>query len=154
MHYKIIKWYIKKGYKILVWLYTYRYVCETEMTCSVMLDSLGSCGLKPTRLLCPWDSPGKNVGVSCHAHLQGFFPTQGWNPGSPALQADTFTSESLGKPRYIFFWCSVSKLCLTLCDPMDFSMPSLPVPHHLPEFAQFMSIESGMHICTEGLKNT
>ena len=28
-------------------------------------------------------------------------------------------------------------LCLTLCDPMDFSTPGLPVPHHLPKFAQF-----------------
>ena len=33
------------------------------------------------RLLCPWDSPGKNTGVGCHALLQGIFPTQGWNPG-------------------------------------------------------------------------
>ena len=23
-------------------------------------------GLEPTRLLCPWDSPGKNTGVGCH----------------------------------------------------------------------------------------
>ena len=28
-------------------------------------------------LLYPWDSPGKNTGVSCHALLQGIFPTQG-----------------------------------------------------------------------------
>ena len=33
------------------------------------------------RLLCPWDSPGKNTGVGCHALLQGIFPTQGSNPG-------------------------------------------------------------------------
>ena len=26
---------------------------------------------QPTRLLCPWDSPGKNTGVSCHFLLQG-----------------------------------------------------------------------------------
>ena len=32
-----------------------------------------------TRLLCPWDSPGKNTGVDCHAFLQGIFPTQGLN---------------------------------------------------------------------------
>ena len=25
---------------------------------------------KPTRLLCPWDSPGKNTGVGCHFLLQ------------------------------------------------------------------------------------
>ena len=34
----------------------------------------------PTRLLCPWDSPGKNTGVGCHALLQGIFPAQGSNP--------------------------------------------------------------------------
>ena len=27
--------------------------------------------------LCPWNSPGKNTGVGCHALLQGIFPTQG-----------------------------------------------------------------------------
>ena len=31
---------------------------------------------------------------------------------------------------------SVAQSCLTLCDPMDFSMPGLPVLHHLPELAQ------------------
>ena len=37
-------------------------------------------GLKPARLICPWDSPGKNTGVGCHALLQGIFPTQESNP--------------------------------------------------------------------------
>ena len=32
---------------------------------------------------CPWDSPGKNTGVGCHAFLQGIFPVQGLNPGLP-----------------------------------------------------------------------
>ena len=27
----------------------------------------------------PWNSPGKNTGVGCHALLQGIFPTQGSN---------------------------------------------------------------------------
>ena len=30
-----------------------------------------------TRLLCPWDSTGKNTGVSCHFVFQGIFATQG-----------------------------------------------------------------------------
>ena len=30
---------------------------------------------------CPWDFPGKNTGVGCHALLQGISPTQGSNPG-------------------------------------------------------------------------
>ena len=29
---------------------------------------------------CPWDSPGKDTGVGCHALLQGIFLTQGLNP--------------------------------------------------------------------------
>ena len=31
-------------------------------------------------LLCPWNSPGKNIGVGCHSLLQGIFPNQGSNP--------------------------------------------------------------------------
>ena len=37
--------------------------------------------IEPTRLLCPWDSPGKNTGVDYRAFLQGIFPTQGSNSG-------------------------------------------------------------------------
>ena len=32
--------------------------------------------------------------------------------------------------------CSVTKSCLNLCHPRDCSTPGLPVPHHLPRFAQ------------------
>ena len=35
--------------------------------------------LKPTRLLCPWDSPDKNTRVGSHSLLQGIFLTQGKN---------------------------------------------------------------------------
>ena len=27
---------------------------------------------QPTRLLCPWDSPGKNTGVDCHFLLHDY----------------------------------------------------------------------------------
>ena len=33
-------------------------------------------------------------------------------------------------------YCSVAQSCLILWDPMDCSMPGLPVPHHIPKFAQ------------------
>ena len=33
------------------------------------------------RLLCPWDSPGKNTGVGCHFLLQAIFLNQGSNLG-------------------------------------------------------------------------
>ena len=40
--------------------------------------------------------------------------------------------------------CCLSKSSLTLCNPMNCSMPGFPVLHYLPEFAQFISIESLM----------
>ena len=40
-----------------------------------------------------------------------------------------------------FCCCSVSKLCLIHCNPMDCSTPGLPVHYELPEFAQTLSIE-------------
>ena len=35
-----------------------------------------------------------------------------------------------------WWWCSVTKLCPTLCDPMNCSTPGFPVLRYLPEFAQ------------------
>ena len=62
-------------------------------------------GLQPTKLLRPWDSPGKNTGVGCHFLLQGIFPTQGSNPGLPALEADALTSEPPWVPNSISVYC-------------------------------------------------
>ena len=56
------------------------------ITLRVGAQSLQSCltlwpyRLQPTRFLCPWDSPGKNTGVGCHALLQGIFLNRGLNP--------------------------------------------------------------------------
>ena len=44
-------------------------------SCSVVSDSL------PARVLCPWNSPGKNTRVGYHSPLPELFPTQGSNPG-------------------------------------------------------------------------
>ena len=37
---------------------------------SVVSNSLQPHGLQPTRLLCPWDFPGKSTGVGCHCLTQ------------------------------------------------------------------------------------
>ena len=55
-------------------------------------------GLKPARLLCPWDFPGKNTGVGCHFLFQGIFPTHKLNPSLFAIAREFFTTESPGKP--------------------------------------------------------
>ena len=38
--------------------------------------------------------------------------------------------------KYHFQFSSVAQSCPTLCDPMNRSMPGLPVHHQLPEFTQ------------------
>ena len=38
--------------------------------------------------------------------------------------------------RIQFCCCSLAQLSLTLCNPLDFSMPGFPVLHYLLEFAQ------------------
>ena len=51
-------------------------------SCSTLWDSMDC---NPSRLLYPWNSPGKNTGVGSHSLLQGNFLTQGLNLGLPAL---------------------------------------------------------------------
>ena len=58
---------------------------------SVMSNSLGSHELWPAKLLCHWNSPGKNTGVG------GSSPPR-VKPRSPTLQADSLPSETPGKP--------------------------------------------------------
>ena len=60
-------------------------------------NSLRPHGLQPTRLLCPWNSPGKNPKVGSLSLLQGNLPHPEIEPGSPALQADSLLSEPPGK---------------------------------------------------------
>ena len=48
---------------------------------SVVSTSLRPHGLEAARLLCPWDSPGKNTGVGSRSLLQQIFPIQESNWG-------------------------------------------------------------------------
>ena len=53
-------------------------MCASSVT-SVVSDSLSAHGLQPSRLLCPWDSSGKNSRKDCCALLQWIFLTPGLN---------------------------------------------------------------------------
>jgi len=82
----------------------------------------------------------------------GDLPDPRIEPRSPALQTDALQCEPLGKPSWLavsFYWnvcltvhipsvqfSSVTQLCPTLCDPMNCSMPGLPVCQQLPEPTQ------------------
>ena len=65
-----------------------------------MSDSVRPHRWQPTRLPCPWDSPGKNTGVGCHFHLQ----------------CTKVKSES-----------EAAQSCSTPSDPMDCSLPGSSV---------------------------
>ena len=71
-------------------------------------------GPEPTRLLCLWDSPGKNTGAHCHFLLQGIVPTQGQNPCPRCWQADSSPLGHKGSPKLtgiltLFFHISFQK---------------------------------------------
>ena len=70
--------------------------CCRRQVSSVASDSVRPRRGQPTRLLCPWDSLGKNTGVGCHF----------------LLQCMEVKSES-----------EVAQSCTTLSDPMDCSLP-------------------------------
>ena len=65
-----------------------------------MSDSVQPHRWQPTRLPCPWDSPGKNTGVGCHFLLQ---------------------CTKMKRER------EVTQSCPTLSDPMDCSLPGSSV---------------------------
>ena len=111
-----------------------------------------------TRLPHPWDSPGKNTGVSCHFLLQCMKvksesevaqscptlsdPMDCSLPGSSVhgiFQARILDWVAISFSRISHQFSSVQfspQLCPTLCDPMNCSTPGLPVCHQFLEFTQ------------------
>ena len=77
---------------------------------------------QPTRLSCPWDSPGKNTGVGCHF----------------LLQCMKVKSES-----------EVAQLCPTISDPMDCSLPGSSI-HGIfqARVSEWGATESSGHLIT------
>ena len=78
----------------------------------------------PTRLPCPWDSPGKNTGVGCHF----------------LLQCMKVKSES-----------EAAQSCLTLSDPMDCSLPGSSIHGILQARVGCHALLQGTFL-TQGLK--
>ena len=81
---------------------------------SVVSNSLRPHGLQPAKLLCPWDSPGKNTGVGSHFLLQGIFPTQGLNWGLSLCRQILYHLSHQGSP--LIFQLLLSRLC-RICSP-------------------------------------
>ena len=97
--------------------------------------TLQSHGLRPTRLLCPWDSPGRNTGEGCHFFLHVVFPTQDG--------AHVFYVSCLGR-QVLFRWCHLGRSGGPLHSEV---LPVLDVhlPLQDPVFAE--TPEAGSHRC-------
>ena len=63
--------------------------------------SVVSNSLWPHGLYNPWNSPGQNTGVGSLPFLQGFFPTQGSNPGLPHCRWILYQLSHKGSPRIL-----------------------------------------------------
>ena len=55
-------------------------MCACKLSCFSRVQLFPTPWAVAHRLLCPWDSPGKNTGVCCRALLQDIFLTQDLNP--------------------------------------------------------------------------
>ena len=85
-----------------------------QQSVEVVSDSLRPHGLQHARLPCPFLSPrgfaqvhvhsvgDADTGVGCHYLLQRIFLAPGVEPGSPALQVDSLTTEPPRKPMELF----------------------------------------------------
>ena len=73
-------------------------LCLVAQSCLTLFD-LKDCS--PPGSSIHGDSPGKNTGVSCHAPLQGIFPTQGSNPGLPHCRLILYQLSHKGSPRIL-----------------------------------------------------
>ena len=82
---------------------------------------------QPTRLLHPWDSPGKNTGVGCHFLLQ------------------CMKVKSEGE---------VAQSCPTLSDPMDYSLPgsSVRYPGSIPGQRIKILLHATTHCCLREIR--
>ena len=110
-----------------------------------MSDSVRPHGLQPTRLLCPWDFPGKSTGVGCHCLLR----TELW--GKPKqfyrkAESILLLPKCMNPPFFLvtptptlgmillknifleFFWCSTGKESTCQCRGQGFD----PWPEKIP----------------------
>ena len=62
-----------RNYCIIIVQFLVKLKASVTLSCLTLCHHMtGAC-----RVLCPWNSPGKNTGVGCHFFLQGIFLTQG-----------------------------------------------------------------------------
>ena len=70
-----------------------------------MSDSVWPHRWQPTRLPCPWDSPGKNTGVGCHFLLQCMkVKSEKWKKWSRSVMSNSSRPHGLQPTRLLRPW--------------------------------------------------
>ena len=88
--------------------------------------SISFATLYPARYLSPCDFPDKNTGVGCHFLLQGIFLTLRSNLHFLHWQVNSLPLSHMGSTAKAMRECVHAQslqLCLTLCNPIDCSLP-------------------------------
>ena len=91
---------------------------------SAVSDSLVTPYREPTRLLCLWDRPGKNSGVSCHFPLQGIFWPRDWT-----------RVFYIGR-QILYHWATWEPWCYNICFQL-----------HFHDWLCYLSWRQGLHVC-------
>ena len=98
------------------WMDKENMVCLYIICIHIYVNTMGSCylfaklcltlchGLQPTRLLCPWDFPGRNTGVGCYFLLQGIVPSQTLNLCLLHWQADSLPLSHQASTQWNTTW--------------------------------------------------
>ena len=104
------------------------YVIKWKWSSSVVCDSLRPYGLQPTRLLHPWDFPGKSTEVGCHCLLQGIFLTQRSNSDLLHYRKTLYhLSQKRSQSRYMNKFTKPLSNSSTWLYSMPFFIPSINV---------------------------
>ena len=91
---------------------------------SAVSDSLVTPYREPTRLLCLWDRPGKNSGVSCHFPLQGIFWPRDWT-----------RVFCIGR-QILYHWTTWERWCYNIFFQL-----------HFHDSLSYPSWRQGLHVC-------
>ena len=86
-----------------------------------MSDSVRPHRQQPTRLLCPWDSSGKNIGVGVHTLLQGIFLTQGLNSGLLHCRWILYHLSHQGSPKKMVYYTVLDLFHYRLLQYIEYS---------------------------------
>ena len=97
-----------------------------------MSDSVRPHRQQPTRLPCPWDSPGKNTGVGCHFLLQCMKVK---HESEVSVVSDSLRPDGLQPTRFLRPWDFPGKSTGVGCHRLLQHQPQVGLKPHTPSLS-------------------